>query len=120
MTFDNVITLIRSGANENENYYYDIFLEKYSYKDKSNKEYFQMNVCVSQMLYFDGIDVSEGNDVNKTSALKECHVRYYWYFLNYSFKFQLNVCHRCHDFLMMSLNLRDILILKIKGSNYLL
>ena len=76
MTFDNVITLIRSVANENENYYYDIFLEKYSYKDKSNKEYFQMNVYVSQILYFDGIDVSEGNVVNKTSALKECHIRY--------------------------------------------
>ena len=65
MTFDNVITLIRSVANENENYYYDIFLEKYSYKDKSNKEYFQMNVYVSQILYFDGIDVSEGNVVKK-------------------------------------------------------
>ena len=42
-----------------------------------------MNVCVSKMLYFDGTDVSEGNDVNKTSALKECHIRYYWYFFKW-------------------------------------
>ena len=49
------------------------------------------------MLYYDKIDVSEGIDVNKTSASKECDVHHYWYFLNYSFKFQLNVCNRCHD-----------------------
>ena len=70
------------------------------------------------MLYFDGIDVSEGTDFTKTSALKECHIRYYWYFLNHSFKFQPNVCHRCHYFLLMPLNLGDIVILNIKGSDY--
>ena len=36
------------------------------------------------MLCYDRIDVSEGIDVNKTSASKE-HVCHYWYFLNYSF-----------------------------------
>ena len=41
-----------------------------------------------------------------------------WYFLNYSFKFQLNVCNRCYDLLMMSINLSDIAILNIKGSDY--
>ena len=52
------------------------------------------------MLYFDRIDISEDNDVNKTSVSKECHTCYYWYFSNYSFKFQTNVCIRCHDLLM--------------------
>ena len=33
-------------------------------------------------------------------------------------KFQPNVCHRCHDFLMMSINISDISILNIKGSDY--
>ena len=70
------------------------------------------------MLYYDRIDVSEGTDVNKTSASKECDVCHYWYFLNYSFKFQPNVCNRCHDLLMMSMNLSDIAILNIKGSAY--
>ena len=41
-----------------------------------------------KMLYDDRIDVSEGIDVNKTSASKECDICHYWYFLNYSFKFQ--------------------------------
>ena len=39
------------------------------------------------MLYYDRIDISEGIDVNKTSASKEWDVCQYWYFLNYSFKF---------------------------------
>ena len=69
------------------------------------------------MIYFDRIDVSEGTDVNKTSASKECDICHYWYFLNYSFKFQPNVCNRCHDLYMMSINLSDIAILNIKGSD---
>ena len=70
------------------------------------------------MLHFDRIDVSEGIDVNKTSASKEYDICYYWYFLNYSFKFQPNVYNRCHDLLMMSLNVSDIANLNIKGSVY--
>ena len=70
------------------------------------------------MLYCDRTDVSEGIDVNKTSASKECDACHYWYFLNCSFKFQPNVCNRCHDLLMMSVNLSDIAILNIEGSDY--
>ena len=71
-----------------------------------------------EMLHYDRIDVSEVSDINKTSASKECDVWHYWYFLNYSFKFQLNVCNRCHDLLVMSVNLSDIGILNIKGFDY--
>ena len=67
------------------------------------------------MMYYDRIDVPEGTDVNKTSASKECDVCHYWYFLNYSFKFQPNICNKCHDSLMPK-NLCDIAILNIKGS----
>ena len=70
------------------------------------------------MLYFNRIDISEGIDVNKTGALKECDVYHYWYFLNYSFKFQRNACNRCHDLLMMSMKFSNIAILNIKSSHY--
>ena len=33
-------------------------------------------------------------------------------------KFQPNVCNRCHDLLMLPMNLIDIAILNIKGSDY--
>ena len=70
------------------------------------------------MLYYDRINISEGIDVNKTSASNECDICHYWYFLNFSFKFQSNVCNRCQDLLMMSINLSDIAILNIKDSDY--
>ena len=69
-----------------------------------------------KMLCYDRIDVSKGININKTSASKECDIFYYWYFLYYSFMFQPNVCNRCHDLLMMSMNLSDIAILNMKGS----
>ena len=41
LTFYNVIILIKSVVNKNKNeHYYNIFLEKGSYKDQLNAEYF--------------------------------------------------------------------------------
>ena len=70
------------------------------------------------MLYFGRIDVSEWIDVIKTNRSKECDICHYSQLLNKGFKFQLNACNRCHDFLMMSINFSDIAILNIKGSDY--
>ena len=70
------------------------------------------------MLYYDRIEVSEVIDINKTSASKERDICHYWHFLNKVFKFQPYVCNRCHDLLMMSINLSDIYILNIKNANY--
>ena len=66
------------------------------------------------MIYYDRINISQGINVNKASASKECDVCHYWYFSNYSFKFQPNVCNRYHGLLIMSINLSDIAILNIK------
>ena len=70
------------------------------------------------MICYDRIDVSEGIDVNKTSASKEYDICHYLYFLNNSFKFQPNVCNKYQDLLMLSVNLSDSAILNIKVSNY--
>ena len=75
-----------------------------------------MSVRNIKILYCDRTDVSDGIDINKGSASKECDICHYWYFLNYSFKFQQNACNRCHDLLTMSINLSDI---AIKGSYYI-
>ena len=119
LTFHNMIILFKSLVNKNKNeYYYNMFLKKGSCKDKSDTRYFLMNVCILSMLYFNRIGISEGIDVNETSASKECDICHYWYFLKKGFKFQPNVCSRCHDLLMMSMNLSDIAILNSKGSDY--
>ena len=39
------------------------------------------------MRYYEKVDVSVGNSVNKTSASKECIICHYWYFLDKGFTF---------------------------------
>ena len=68
-----------------------------------------------KMLYYDRIDVSEGNWCKQNKRIKRM---WCWYFFNNSFKFQPNFCDRCHDLLMMSVNLSDIAILNAKGFDY--
>ena len=64
------------------------------------------------------MDVSEGIDANKISASKQCDICHYWYILNFSFTFQVNLCNRRHDSVMVSIKLSDIAILQIKDSDY--
>ena len=71
-----------------------------------------------EMLCYGRTNVSEGINVNKTSASKEFDICHYWYFLDKGFKFQTNVCDGCHDLLMMSMSLSDIAILNIKSDDY--
>ena len=65
------------------------------------------------MIYHDRINVSEEIDVNKTNASKECDICHYWHLLNYSFKFQSNFCNRCHNLLMLFVELSDTVLLNI-------
>ena len=43
---------------------------------------------------------------------------YYWYFIDKGLKFQLYVCNKCYDVLIMSINLNDIAILNFRGIDY--
>ena len=70
------------------------------------------------MLHYDRIDVFEGIDVNKTRESEECDICHNWQFLNKGFKFQSNVYNRCHDLVILSMNLSKIAILSIKGTDY--
>ena len=64
------------------------------------------------------IDVSEGINVNKTSASKECELFHYWFFKDIGFKFEEHVCNKCHDLLTMAHSLKDIAILSAKGVTF--
>ena len=70
------------------------------------------------MLRYQKIDVSEGIDVNKTSASKECELCHYWFFKDIGFKFQEHVCNKCHDLLTIAYSLKNIAILNAKGNTY--
>ena len=60
------------------------------------------------MLQYEKIDASEGIDTNKTSALKECMLCYYWYFKDVGFKFEPHVCNKCHDILTSAYELKTL------------
>ena len=70
------------------------------------------------MLDYDRINISEGNDINKTSTTKECDISHYWYFLDKGLKIQPDICNGFHDALVMFVNLNDNAILNIQGVDY--
>ena len=72
-----------------------------------------MNVSVLWTLHFDRTDVSEKIDVNKIKRVQYLSLLR---FLNEGF--EPNISNRWHDFLMMSMNLSNIVILKIKKRDY--
>ena len=76
-------------------------------------------MCVSiKMLQYNKNDVSEGIDVNKTSASKECELSHYWFFKDIGFKFEQYVCSGCHDLLTMAHSLENIVILSAEGATF--
>ena len=49
------------------------------------------------MLEYDRKDISEGIDINETSASKECDICHYCYFLNKNFNYEPYLCNGCRD-----------------------
>ena len=69
-------------------------------------------------MQYDKIDVSEGIDVNKTGASKECKLCHYWFFKDIRVKIEEHVWNRCHDLLMMAHSLKNTAILSAKGATF--
>ena len=70
------------------------------------------------MLKYEKINISEGIDVNKTSASEECKLCHYSVFKDVGFKFEKNVCNKCYDLLTMAHCLKNIAILRAKGNTF--
>ena len=69
------------------------------------------------MLYYNRIDVSEGVDINKSSASKKCIISCYWYSLNKAFECP-TVCNECYNVLMISNDINSMAIVNIYTTNY--
>ena len=67
------------------------------------------------MLGYDRIDISEGIDVNETSAWKECDICHYLYFKDIGFKYELCLCNGCHDLMQKAMSFNDAAIVYVKG-----
>ena len=70
------------------------------------------------MLQYAKIDVSEGTDVDKTSASKECELCHYWFFKDFGYKFEDYVCNGCYNLSAMAYSLKNIAILSAKGATF--
>ena len=70
------------------------------------------------MLGYDKIDISEGIDINKTSASKECDICHYWYFLDKSFNYEPYLRNGYHDLMQKAMNFNDVAIALIKENDY--
>ena len=62
-----------------------------------------------KMLEYDRIDISEGIDINKTSASKKCHNCYYWWFID---------CNGCHSLMQKAMSFNNVAVVNIKRSAY--
>ena len=70
------------------------------------------------MLVYDRIDISEGIDVNKTSASKECDICHYGYFKDIGFMYDPYLCNGCHNLMQKAMSFNDVAIVYIKESAY--
>ena len=70
------------------------------------------------MLEYDGIDISEGIDINKTNASEECKICHYWYFKDIDFKYEPYLCNGCHGLMQKAINFNDVAIVSAKESDY--
>ena len=64
----------------------------------------------------DRIDISEGIDLNKTNASKECDICHYWYFKDIGFKNKPYLCNGCHDLMQKAVTFNDVAIIYVKGN----
>ena len=71
-----------------------------------------------KMQEYDGVNISEGIDVNKTSASKECDICHYWYFkdIGYLFVMVAMINEKLWVLMMLLLfMLRDVLTESVFG-----
>ena len=70
------------------------------------------------MLEYDRMDISEGININKTNASKECDICHYWYFLDKNFNYEPYLWNGCHDLMQKATNFNDVAIVSIKRNDY--
>ena len=70
-----------------------------------------------KILEYDKVDISEGIDIHKTSASKECDICHYWCFLVNNFNYEPYLCNECHDLMQKAMNFNDVAIVSVKGNH---
>ena len=70
------------------------------------------------MLEFGRINISEGIDIKKTSASKECKICHYWYVRDIGFTYEPYLWNGCHGLMQKAVSFDNIAIVYVKGNAY--
>ena len=70
------------------------------------------------MSQYININVSEGVDLRKTNASKECKFCHYWFFKDIGFESEEHVCNGCHHVLTKGYSLENTFNLGAKSGTY--
>ena len=70
------------------------------------------------MLQYEKTHASEGIDVSKTSASKECMLCHYHFFKDVGFTFEEHVWSRYHDLLTMAYSFKNMAALNAKEATF--
>ena len=68
------------------------------------------------LLEYDRINISEGIDINKINASKECDICHYWYYFT-GCKYEPYICNGWHYLMEEDMNFNDVAIVSVKGSD---
>ena len=77
-----------------------------------------VQVSSIKMLECDRIDISEGINIKKTNASKECKICHYQYFKDVGFKYEPHHCNGYHGLMKKAVSFNNIAIVYVKGSAY--
>ena len=69
-------------------------------------------------MQYERIDISEGIDFDESNKSTECKICLYWYFKDIGSKYEPHYCNKCHDLLMVVYDLKNFMILNIKGVDH--
>ena len=78
-------------------------------------------LCMKQyknVTQYININISEGVDLNKTNASKECKVCYHWFFKDIGFESEEHACNGSHYVLTTGYSLENKFNLNAKGGTY--
>ena len=73
---------------------------------------------IRNFIKYDRTDISEGVDVNKANASKECDICHYRFFKDIGFKYEPYLCNGCHDLMQKAMIFNDVAIVYVKESAY--
>ena len=69
------------------------------------------------MLEYDTVDISEGIDINKTNASRECDIIIIG-ILKILLLYEPYLCNGCHDLIQKAMSYNDVAINYVKGNAY--